>query len=82
MFQIKSVLRPAFWEALLLTGLVIAMISVSIIVFDAVPHIPIFFAILLLIAYGLLKNCLLHSWRKDWWMERVPGWGQSSCFSS
>ncbi|BAQ12045.1 Na(+):H(+) antiporter [Bacillus sp. OxB-1] len=56
MFQIKSVLRPAFWEALLLTGLVIAMISVSIIVFDAVPHIPIFFAILLLIAYGLLKK--------------------------
>ncbi|MFS0574547.1 Na+/H+ antiporter NhaC [Sporosarcina sp. 179-K 3D1 HS] len=56
MFQIKSILRPSFAESLLLTGLIVAMISGSIIAFDAVPHIPIFFSILLLIGYGLLKK--------------------------
>ena len=32
------------------------MISVSIITFDSVPHMPILFSILLLICYGLIKK--------------------------
>lgn len=56
MLQIKSVLRPSFIESVLLSGLVVALISISIIRYDAVPHIPIFFSILLLIGYGLIKK--------------------------
>ena len=37
---------------------IVAMISVSIVKFDAVPHLPILFSILLLICYGLLKKFL------------------------
>ncbi|KXH86915.1 sodium:proton antiporter [Sporosarcina sp. HYO08] len=36
--------------------MIVAMISASIIFFDAVPHVPILLSILLLIGYGLLKK--------------------------
>jgi NhaC family Na+:H+ antiporter len=56
MFRIKSVISPSILEAVALTLVIISSISVSIIVFDAVPHMPILFSILLLISYGLLKR--------------------------
>jgi len=56
MFQIKEIITPTFKEALALVVVIITMISVSIIKFDAVPHLPILFSILLLICYGLLKK--------------------------
>ncbi|WOV86362.1 Na+/H+ antiporter NhaC [Sporosarcina oncorhynchi] len=56
MFQIKSIHKPAFWEAVLLTVGIIIIISTSIIFFESVPHIPILFSILLLFGYGFLKK--------------------------
>lgn len=56
MFKIKAIHTPSFLEsAALIVGIVI-VISVSIIGFDSVPHLPILFSILLLIGYGLLKR--------------------------
>ncbi|WP_252503874.1 Na+/H+ antiporter NhaC [Sporosarcina sp. Marseille-Q4943] len=56
MFQIKAIHSPAFWESALLVFGIVAMISVSIIKFESVPHLPILLSILLLIGYGLLKR--------------------------
>ncbi len=56
MFHIKAIHSPKLWESLLLVFGIVAMISVSIVLFDAVPHLPILFSILLLIGYGLLKR--------------------------
>lgn len=56
MFQIKEIISPTFKEALALVIVIITMISVSIIKFGSVPHLPILFSILLLICYGLFKK--------------------------
>ena len=56
MFQIKEKITPTFKEAIALVVAIITIISVSIIKFDSVPHLPILFSILLLICYGLLKK--------------------------
>ena len=56
MFQIKAIHSPKLWESILLVICIVAMISVSIVIFGAVPHLPILFSILLLIGYGLLKR--------------------------
>lgn len=56
MFQIKEKITPTFKEAIALVVAIIIIISVSIIKFDSVPHLPILFSILLLICYGLLKK--------------------------
>lgn len=56
MFQIKAIHSPAFWESVLLVFGIVAMISVSIIKFESVPHLPILISILLLIGYGLLRK--------------------------
>jgi len=56
MFRISSTITPPFREALFLILLIISLMTVCIIEFDAVPHLPILFAILLLILYGFLKK--------------------------
>jgi len=56
MFHIQPAVKPSLFQAAMLTVLIIFVISVSIIKFDAVPHLPILAAILLLIGYGLLKK--------------------------
>jgi Na+:H+ antiporter, NhaC family len=56
MFRIKSVISPSFIEAVMIVAAIVAMISVSIVKFDSVPHLPILFSILLLIIYGLVKK--------------------------
>ena len=56
MFRIKAVISPTFIEALVLVAVIVATINVSILKFDAVPHLPILFSILLLICYGLIKK--------------------------
>lgn len=56
MFQIKAVILPSFKEAIVLTAMVVAIISVCIIRFEAAPHVPILFSIFLLICYGLAKK--------------------------
>ncbi|MEZ0481045.1 Na+/H+ antiporter NhaC [Planococcus sp. SSTMD024] len=56
MFHIKSILSPSTKEAAALVALVVAIISVSIIRFEAAPHVPILISILLLMCYGLLKK--------------------------
>ena len=56
MFQIKEIISPTFKEALALVVVIMTMISVSIVKFGSVPHLPILFSILLLICYGLLKK--------------------------
>lgn len=60
MFQIKPIISPTFAEAFALTFTIIATISISIVRFDSVPHLPILFSILLLICYGLLKKVSYH----------------------
>ena len=56
MFRIKAVISPTFAEALALIAVIVIMISVSIVRFDSVPHLPILLSILVLICYGLLKK--------------------------
>lgn len=56
MFHIKAVLTPSAKASAALITLIVLMISVSIIKFESVPHLPILFSILLLIGYGLLKG--------------------------
>lgn len=56
MFQIKAVLSPSFKEAVALVAIIVAVISVSIIRFEAPPHLPILVSILLLICYGLTRK--------------------------
>lgn len=56
MFPIKAIHKPTLRASIILTVFIVAMISASIIKFDAVPHVPILFAILLLFAYGLWKK--------------------------
>ena len=56
MFQIKAIHSPKLWESFLLVICIVATISVSIIKFEAAPHLPILFSILLLIGYGLLQR--------------------------
>ena len=56
MIRTKAVIAPAFWEAFLLVVAIVAMISVSLVKFGAVPHIPILLSVLLLICYGLVKK--------------------------
>ena len=54
------------------------MISVSIIKFDSVPHLPILFSILLLICYGLVKKV---SYRKlERGLVEGAGAGMSAVF--
>ncbi|CAM3247943.1 Na+/H+ antiporter NhaC [Filibacter tadaridae] len=56
MFKIKAVITPSFKESIALIVAIVLLISVSIIKFDSVPHIPIVLSILLLIGYGLIKK--------------------------
>ncbi|MDW0116025.1 Na+/H+ antiporter NhaC [Sporosarcina thermotolerans] len=56
MIKIKAIHTPSFWESVVLIVGIVLMIGVCIIYFDAVPHLPILFSILLLIGYGLLKR--------------------------
>lgn len=56
MFRIKKVISPSLKEAVFLTVFIILFISISIIKFDATPHIPILFSSLLLMVYGLIKK--------------------------
>ena len=47
MFRISSTITPPFREALFLILIIITLMAVCIIEFEAVPHMPILFAILL-----------------------------------
>lgn len=56
MFHIKSVITPSAKVSAALIALIVLIISISIIKFESVPHLPILFSILTLIGYGLLKG--------------------------
>lgn len=56
MFPIKAIHTPTVKASVILTILIVAMISISIVNFGSVPHVPILFAILLLFGYGLWKK--------------------------
>ena len=78
MFRIKKVISPTFIEALALVAVIVTMISVSIIKFKSVPHMPILFSILLLMCYGLLKKV---SYRKlERGLVEGAGAGMSAVF--
>ena len=78
MFRIKEVISPTFLEAITLIAAIVTIISVSIVQFGAVPHLPILFSILLLICYGLLKKV---SYRKlEGGLVEGAGAGMSAVF--
>lgn len=52
----QQYIKPHVIEAFILTFIIIAIISSSIIKFESVPHIPILLSITLLIIYGVLKK--------------------------
>lgn len=56
MFRITAKSNPRFFEACIITFLVILTMGISISVLKATPHIPILLVISLLIAYGLIKK--------------------------
>lgn len=56
MFRIEAKTMPAFWEALVIVTFMIVIMSVSIIMFETPPHMPILCNIMLLILYGLCKK--------------------------
>lgn len=56
MFRIAAKSNPRFFEACIITFLIILTMGISISVLEATPHIPIVLVISLLIAYGLIKK--------------------------
>lgn len=56
MFRITAKSNPQFFEACIITFLVILTMGISISILKATPHIPILLVISLLIAYGLIKK--------------------------
>lgn len=56
MFKIESKAKPSLPTALILTLMIVALISFSIIKLESVPHIPILLAIFILLAYGAFKK--------------------------
>lgn len=56
MFRIKPEQMPSLPEAVTVTLAVIAIMSVSIIYFEAPPHMPLAISLLLLIIYGIIKR--------------------------
>ena len=56
MFRIKPKIMPSWQEAAWLTICILMIISISIIRFESVPHIPVVASILVLIFYGLSKG--------------------------
>lgn len=56
MFSIQQKIKPSLFEALILTSIIIGLIFSCIYFFEMTPHIPIFFSILLLLVYGLIKK--------------------------
>lgn len=78
MFKIKAVISPTLIEAVTLVVAIIIMISVSIIKFGSVPHLPILFSILLLICYGLVKNVSYRRLEKG--LVEGAGAGMSAVF--
>ncbi|MBM7586588.1 NhaC family Na+:H+ antiporter [Bacillus pakistanensis] len=56
MFTIEPVHKPKMTETLLMMLAIIALISISIIKWGAVPHIPILFSIFLLLLFGAVKR--------------------------
>lgn len=78
MHNIKSVITPRFLEAFIVTATIFLVISVSIIKFESVPHIPILFSILLLFAYGFLKKVPYRKLEKG--LVEGAGAGMSAVF--
>ncbi|ANU23696.1 Na+/H+ antiporter NhaC [Planococcus donghaensis] len=78
MYNIKSVIAPKFSEALVLTITIFLLISVSIIKFGSVPHIPILVSILLLFGYGLVKGVSYQKLEKG--LVEGAGAGMSAVF--
>lgn len=56
MFRISAKITPSIFEALLIISLIILTMSFIIIKFDASPHIPILFSIIILLIYGGIKK--------------------------
>lgn len=56
MFRIKTVQNPSLTEAIGVTLGIIFIMSISIIFFEAPPHIPLLISLLFLIVYGLIKG--------------------------
>lgn len=56
MFRIEAKITPRFLEAILVIALIIITMSVTIIKFGAMPHIPILFSIIILLVYGGIKK--------------------------
>ncbi|WP_332646528.1 Na+/H+ antiporter NhaC [Lysinibacillus sp. 54212] len=56
MFFIEAKIKPSVLEAAFIVVMIIAMISIGIGRLGATPHIPILFAIIFLIFYGLIKG--------------------------
>lgn len=56
MFQVKPETMPPLWESLIITFIILALISYSIIFAGSVPHIPLLLSVLVLLLYGKLKK--------------------------
>ncbi|GIO20447.1 Na+/H+ antiporter NhaC [Oceanobacillus oncorhynchi subsp. incaldanensis] len=56
MYRIKPEQMPSLSEAIFVIAAIIAIMSVSIIYFEAPPHIPLAISLLLLIIYGMIKK--------------------------
>src|SRR5690606_6124826 len=69
---------PKFAEAFALIVIIFLLISVSIIRFESVPHIPILLSILLLFGYGLLKKVSYRTLEKG--LVEGAGAGMSAVF--
>lgn len=78
MFRIKRVLSPIFSEAIALVAIVVAIISSSIILFEAPPHVPILLSILLLICFGLVKKVTYRELEQG--LVKGAGAGMSAVF--
>ncbi|MCH4826994.1 Na+/H+ antiporter NhaC [Planococcus halocryophilus] len=78
MHMIKPVITPKFLEAIFITIAIFLLISISIIQFGSVPHIPILLSILLLFGYGLVKGVSYQKLEKG--LVEGAGAGMSAVF--
>ncbi|KIL73369.1 Na+/H+ antiporter NhaC [Bacillus badius] len=56
MFKIEPKAKPSLLSAFILTGMILALISFSIIKLESVPHIPILLSIFVLLTFGAFKK--------------------------
>ena len=80
MFSIEAKTKPSVLEAFFIVFTVIGMIAIAIGQLGSTPHIPILFAIIFLIFYGLIKRVPFKTLEESMLSGAKAGMGAVSIF--